>query len=110
MTDLERFFSQTIPEPNSGCLLWLGPTKPNAHGVLYGRFWWHGSYIPAHHFQHRPLRKGWQVHHKCHTPLCVSGDHTVPLSPVAHTRYHRVHNRKTRRRLKCVAPELLLAA
>lgn len=35
MTDIERFMAKVIPEPNSGCWLWVGGVT----GTGYGQFW-----------------------------------------------------------------------
>jgi len=76
VTPLERFSRLTIPEPNSGCLLWIGSWWKGD----YGRFWLNGRYVSACRFAletrlGRPLRKGMEPHHKCIMPPCVRGDH-----------------------------------
>ncbi len=61
----------SIPEPNSGCLLWLGPaTEQN-----YGRF--------GHTYAHRASYERWKgkipkslfVCHRCDNTWCINPDH-----------------------------------
>lgn len=71
-----RFDEKTIPEPNSGCLLWTGTTSNDG----YGRFRPRGrSLVGAHRFawerEHGPAPDGLHVLHKCDTPACVNVDH-----------------------------------
>lgn len=70
-----RLEAWSVPEPNSGCFLWLGGLS----GDGYGKSWYRGKGIRAH-------RLAWiaakgsvppetQVLHKCDTPLCVNPEH-----------------------------------
>lgn len=71
----ERFDSKWVPEPNSGCWLWLG----TASLMNYGRIKQLGRLREAHrvswelHKGHIP--KGMCVCHRCDTPLCVNPNH-----------------------------------
>lgn len=73
---LERLFELCMPEPNSGCWIWMGP-KGSSSG--YGSF----TYANRNERSHRAsylLHKGeipdgmW-VLHKCDNPSCVNPDH-----------------------------------
>lgn len=73
----EKFWSNTIPEPNSGCLLWLGPSfKPRRRSKEYGRY---GKRNLLAHRVSWALTHGEagnnMVCHSCDTPLCVNPDH-----------------------------------
>ena len=71
-----RFMDRAIPEPNSGCWLWLGATtKHFGHGEM-----WDGAKNQKAH------RLSWMIHngaippdkdvlHRCDTPACVNPDH-----------------------------------
>lgn len=73
----ERFYSKLIPEPNSGCWIWLGATAGYKHlrarmapyqGEQYAsRISWmiHRGAIPD----------GMEVLHTCDNGLCVNPDH-----------------------------------
>ena len=72
-TKLER---HSIPEPNSGCLLWLGSSR----GGRYGQMRWSpieydGAHRIAWRLRHGPIPDGMFVCHKCDVPLCVNADH-----------------------------------
>lgn len=74
---ISRFEKYYIPEPNSGCYLWIG----GATGK-YGRFNW----APANNYAHRashilfkgPIPEGEDVCHSCDLGLCVNPDHLFP--------------------------------
>ncbi len=64
-----------IPEPNSGCWLWLGSVTQSG----YGNAWTNGKNMRAH-------RLSWMIHngdipkemcvlHRCDTPACINPGH-----------------------------------
>ena len=71
------FDERYIPEPNSGCWLWLGRLGRGGYAeqVSHGR----RGYIIAHRYSwliHRgEIPPGLWVLHKCDTPSCVNPDH-----------------------------------
>jgi hypothetical protein len=75
MTELE-FWANCIPEPNTGCWLWLGATKKDGG---YPRVWFNGKYQKGH-------RVAWELAngetlgdrcalHKCDQPSCINPEH-----------------------------------
>src|SRR5690606_8870409 len=73
----DRFEEKYIPEPNSGCWLWVGALTGNYGQLKYkGR---HGGNILAHRASYEiykgPFNKGLDVLHKCDNPSCVNPDH-----------------------------------
>lgn len=72
----ERFESKTIPEPNSGCLLWLGNVSSPSG---YARMTINGKPRVASHIAlelaGRPLPQGMYACHHCDNPGCVNVDH-----------------------------------
>jgi hypothetical protein len=75
---IERFESYVIPEPNSGCHLWMGATVPDGYGSFYWPF--DGRYsLKAHRaawiIYVGPLQDEIQVLHHCDNPPCVNVDH-----------------------------------
>lgn len=70
--DLEQMY---IPEPNSGCWLWLLATNANGYGVVHFR----GASRLAHRVSMLLFRgevpDGMAVLHQCDTPSCVNPDH-----------------------------------
>lgn len=77
-TPLERFESFYIPEPNSGCWLWLGFLKPHSG---HGTFWdslrrrMIGAHVAAWRFYRGQKSKRLRVLHTCDVACCVNPDH-----------------------------------
>lgn len=71
----------SIPEPNSGCLLWLGSIM----GIGYGKVSWRGKQHPAHRMAWIDARgeppAGLLVLHKCDVPSCINLDHLFLGTP-----------------------------
>jgi hypothetical protein len=80
MKSLEtRFYEKTIPEPNSGCLLWTaclmhfgygGFAIPAVDGTYTAR-----AHRVAWEMVNGPIPDGVNVLHKCDVPACVNVDH-----------------------------------
>ncbi len=80
MTIHERLESLSIPEPNSGCLLWFGST---CAGGRYGALTTKVANKKKGYMSHRlsyelwcgPIPKGMHVLHKCDVSLCINPAH-----------------------------------
>lgn len=64
-----------MPEPNSGCLLWLAAVTKAGYGMVNtGRFW-----ATAHRLSFAvhcgPIEAGLQVLHTCDVPICIEPKH-----------------------------------
>jgi hypothetical protein len=78
---IEAFEDNYIPEPNSGCWLWLGAIFKDRGG--YGAF----THMPSNTIVQRAHRISWKffknpwlnkkthVLHHCDNPICVNPDH-----------------------------------
>ncbi len=65
------------PEPNSGCLLWLGPINLGGYGHFHRKR--NGKGTLAHRaswaLRYGELGSSMMVLHKCDTPTCINPDH-----------------------------------
>lgn len=77
---LERFESKYIPEPNSGCWIWLAGTATEG----YGKFWVDGATDLAHRVSWRLAGRATpsntELDHLCRNRLCCNPDHLEPVS------------------------------
>lgn len=75
-TIAERLEYFSMPEPNSGCLLWIGGSF---HTFGYGQLKVDGKPTSTHILQwerhHGPVPRGMQVLHKCDVPCCIEIKH-----------------------------------
>lgn len=80
MTGIDRFKENYIPEPNSGCWLWIGALRPTGYGVFNEG----GKRYPAHRWGYESLvgqiPKGLQIDHLCRVRSCVNPDHLEPVT------------------------------
>lgn len=74
---------RTIPEPNTGCLLWTKGADTDG----YGKLLFNGKHSRIHRVVyesvHGPIPKGYLIQHTCDTPACCNIDHLrlgTPLS------------------------------
>jgi HNH endonuclease len=81
-----------IPEPNTGCWLWLGPMYANGYGYYSearGRKPRNVSAHAASWERYRgPIPAGHEPHHTCSTRLCINPDHLEIMERSAHKRLH----------------------
>lgn len=97
MTPQERIESLSIPEPNTGCWLWLGAVHEERHGRQYGRLTVNGRTVGAHRYSYQIFRgaipEGFEVCHHCDTPPCVN-----PVHLFAGTKQDNVDDREAKGR------------
>jgi len=71
----ETLDAYSVPEPNSGCWIWLGAANKRWHGSLG----YQGKIIGSHRASwlvHRgKIPDGFFVCHRCDVPLCINPDH-----------------------------------
>lgn len=78
---MTRFWKYVIPEPNSGCWLWIGGTAGSGYGTIVTGSRLDGSrrMLLAHRLSYEihvgPIAPGRDVCHKCDNPPCVNPDH-----------------------------------
>ena len=71
----EQFWGRMSPEPNTGCLLWIGSYYHYGHGSA----WHQGQKWQAHRLAwtlaRGPIPEGAWICHKCNVPACCNPDH-----------------------------------
>lgn len=71
----EKAMLRVIPEPNTGCWLWMGGASDQGYGQVYqdGRAHYVHRIVATHHYG--PIPDGMVVDHKCRMRLCCNPDH-----------------------------------
>ena len=76
----ERFMSNVLPEPNSGCWLWAGFCNPGG----YGKFTAGPKNEYAHRLSYRlfvgEIPQGLELDHLCRVRCCVNPSHLEPVT------------------------------
>ena len=82
MSEYERFDDRWMPEPMSGCWLWIRGTDKNGYGGFVSQV---TSSRQAHRVAYErwvgPVPPGLDLDHLCRTPSCVNPEH---LEAVTH--------------------------
>ncbi len=76
---LER---NSIPEPNSGCWLWMGSVSQKGYGYMCGGKKHHhiSVHIAAYELSKGKVPNGMEIDHKCRVRCCVNPDHLQALT------------------------------
>ena len=79
---IDRLLKKTIPEPNSGCWLWIGGTKKEGYGQIVIRPKRPGqrrkvksTHRVSYELLKGPIPAGMLVLHSCDMPCCINPDH-----------------------------------
>ena len=77
---LVRFEQYCMPEPNSGCWIWIGAIKSNG----YGEFHFNRKTVHAHRWYYEhcfgAVPKGLELDHRCRVRCCVNPYHLEPVT------------------------------
>lgn len=72
----EYIEENSIPEPNSGCWIWLGTVDGKGYGVTAGKKRYGHQIASRYSYDaYKGSPDGMQVCHKCDNPPCVNPDH-----------------------------------
>jgi HNH endonuclease len=79
----DRFEAMHIPEPMSGCFLWLGPLDEDGYGLIGGAPPGRTT-LKAHRvaweFSRGPIPEGLTIDHLCRNKACVNPIHLEPVT------------------------------
>ena len=85
----DRFEAKMIPEPNTGCWLWIAADQPTG----YGQMWTGRTREGAHRISYKmfcgEIADGLEIDHRCRNRWCVNPDH---LRAVTHRENMRCSN------------------
>lgn len=80
----ERLTALSIPEPNSGCWIWIGHQKNNGYGTLGVKTGGRWQTKHAHRMSYEvfvgPVPSGLDLDHKCRVRCCINPDHLEPVT------------------------------
>lgn len=104
MIDVEQLLENTIPEPNTGCLLWLGSCMKSGYGEVTrgGR---NGLYVHRlvwEHF-HGPIPPGRFVCHRCDVRSCINDNPADTGHLFLGTPADNIHDAMSKNRLDVVS-------
>lgn len=106
----QRFDAKYIPEPNSGCWLWLAGCNRDG----YGQFWFDGRNRPAHIISYEmfvgKVPAGLTLDHQCDVKCCVNPQHVVPTTMRDNVLRNSGPTAINHRRVVCTAGHDLAAA
>ena len=71
----ERFWNKVVPEPNTGCFIWVGPETNTGRGTVGygGRSWL--VYRLTYSVLVGPIPAGLTIDHLCRNGACCNPDH-----------------------------------
>lgn len=101
----ERVEQWSIPEPNTGCWLWVGSMTPVGYGLLTV----HdpdkrivGAHRASYEAHVGPIPRGLVLDHKCCTPACVNPDHLRPVTKAFNTLIGTSKSAENARKTHCI--------
>lgn len=96
MIGVKNFDAKVIPEPNSGCWLWMGAWDQCG----YGSFWHEGKCWRVHRLAYEvlvgPIPDDFEIDHLCRTRCCINPAHLEAVSRAENmARIHWPNSAKT---------------
>lgn len=76
-----RLAERSIPEPNSGCWLWIGANNGLGYGMIsVGKAKKTYAHRCAYEHAFGEIPSGLVIDHKCRTPSCINPEHLEAVS------------------------------
>lgn len=74
----ERLERNSMPEPNSGCVLWLAACDDDGYGLINNTGGSRRAHVVAYEQAHGPLPDGMIACHRCDVRCCINERHIYP--------------------------------
>lgn len=71
----DRLDRLSVPEPNSGCRLWIGAMGNGGHGRMKVKGKWRGAHTVSYEETKGPVPDGLSVLHRCDVRACIEPAH-----------------------------------
>lgn len=71
----DRFDDKVLPEPNSGCWLWMGAISVDGYGHIRTRRGMEKAHRISYERSRGPIPEGKVIDHLCRVRCCVNPDH-----------------------------------
>lgn len=78
-----RLEISTMPEPNSGCVLWVSGQDKDGYGKLFYKRKHRRAHRVVFELNHGPIPLGGLICHTCDTPSCCNINHLFLGSPLS---------------------------
>lgn len=75
--EIEGFY---IPEPMSGCWIWLGPDAGAGYGAIQINGKTFGAHRVVYEMEIGPIPEGLVIDHLCRNRICVNPSHLEPVT------------------------------
>lgn len=102
----DRLIDGSVPEPNSGCWLWLRALRDNGYATIKTG----GKSELAHRVSYRTFRgqipEGLDIDHLCRTRACINPEHLDPVIPVVNWWRGDAPSAKAAKRHHCIRGHL----
>jgi len=83
---LDRFWEKVMPEPNSGCWLWIGALSQNGYGSFSKLAIVYAAHRVSYELFRGNIPEGLHLDHLCRVRCCVNPDHLEPVTRAVNTR------------------------
>jgi hypothetical protein len=81
----DRIERKIIPEPNSGCWLWIAATDRKGYGWVRYKTLGAGAHRHVYTILRGPIPEGLTLDHLCRLRCCVNPDHLEPVTGTENT-------------------------
>lgn len=71
----EKLEYRSIPEPNTGCILWTGCSDKDGYGIIGIKKNYFRAHRVSYSLSYGEIPNGLFVCHKCDTPSCINPNH-----------------------------------